>query len=240
MHYYLIIALKVFCFYHIYKNHKTYYWYFVVIFIPVAGGIFYIITQVLSGGDVDKIQNELTTIINPTKKVKDLERKIQFTDTYQNRIDLADAYFEIRAYKNAIVNYEKTLEDTVQNPEHSIKHLIQCYFEIEDYDKVIRYADKIKYLPEFKGSSSQFCYGLALQATGEIEKAEEELRQIDRPYSNYNERLQLAKFYLSHNKTEEGKTLLEEIYNESQYMTKTNRRLFRSTINEVIQLLKTV
>lgn len=240
MHYYLIITLKVFCLYHIYKNHKPYYWFFVVIFIPIAGGVFYIITQVLSGGDVDKIQNELTTIINPTKKVKDLERKIQFADTYQNRIDLADAYFEIKAYKNAIVNYEKTLEDTVQNPEHSIKHLIQCYFEIEDYDKVISYADTIRSLPEFKGSSSQFCYGLALQATGEIEKAEAELRQIDRPYSNYNERLQLAKFYLSHNKTEEGKALLEEIYNESEYMTKTNRRLYRATINEVIQLLKTV
>ena len=240
MHYYLIIALKIFCIYHIYKNHKPYYWFFVVIFLPIIGGLFYIITQVLSGRDVDKIQNELTTIINPTKKVRDLEHKIQFADTYQNRIDLADAYFEIKDYKNAIDNYEKSLEDKVQNSFHAIKQLIISYFQIEDYNKVLQYSDSIKTTSDFKGSSSQLCYGLALQELGRIEEAELQLKDIDRPYSNYNERLELAKFYLSHNKSEQGKLLLEEIYNESLHMTKMNRRLFRATIIEVERLLKSL
>lgn len=239
MHYYLFIALQAYCLYHIYKNQKPYYWFFVIFFIPVAGAIVYLITQVFTNGDVDSIQKEITSIVNPTKKIKDFEKKIEFTDTYANRIDLADAYFEIGAYKNAISNYEKTLEDEVQNSDYAHQQLILCYFQLKDFNKVIYFVEKIKGKSDFKGSKQQFCYGLALREKGELEEAEKQLKEIDRPYSNYTERLELAKFYLENDREEEGKSLLEEISNESQYMTKPNRRLFRQTISEVEQILKT-
>lgn len=240
MHYYLIIALKLFCLYHIYKNHKPYYWFFVIFLIPIAGALFYIITQVLTSRDVDTIQNEITSIVNPTKKIKDLETKIEFADTYANRIDLADAYFEIDAYQNAISNYKKTLDDKVQDSTHSYKQLAHCYFHMKDFDKVLDYVKKIKNRPDFKGSTQQFYYGLALREKGMLEEAEIQLKEIDRPYSNYSERLELAKFYLENNRIKEGKSLLEEISNEAQYMTKPNRRLFRKTISQVEQILKTL
>lgn len=240
MHYYLIIALQAFCLYHIYKNHKPYYWFFVVFLIPVAGAIVYLITQVFTSGDVNKIQDEITTIINPTKKIKDLEKKIEFADTYTNRIDLADAYFEIKAYQNAIMHYNKTLEDEVQNATYAYQQLILCYYGLNDFDKVVFYAEKINSQSEFSGSIQQFYYGLALKEKGQLEAAEKQLKTIDRPYSNYNERLQLAKFYIENNRVEEGKTLLQDISNESKNMTKPNRRLFRDTISEVHQILKTI
>ncbi|MBT8244306.1 MAG: hypothetical protein HKP48_12135 [Winogradskyella sp.] len=197
MHYYLFIALQAFCIYHIYKNQKSYYWFFIIFFIPLVGAIIYLITHVFTSGDVNKIQNELTSIVNPTKKIKDFEKKIQFSDTYASRVDLADAYFEIGAYQNAISNYEKTLEDEVQNSVYSYQQLILSYFQLKDFDNVLRYVEKIKGKPEFKGSKQQFCYGLALREKGELDLAEIQLKAIDRPYSNYSERLQLAKFYWS-------------------------------------------
>lgn len=238
MHYYLLIALQAFCFYHIYKNHKPYYWFFVVFFIPVLGGVFYIITQVLTTKDVDTFQKEITSIVNPTKKIKDLEKRIEFTDTYANRMDLADAYFEIKAYQNAIFNYKKTLEDEVQNATYSHQQLVVCYFQLKDFKNVIYHVEKIKMKPEFKGSKQQFCYGLALREKGQLEAAEVQLKEIDRPYSNYNERLELAKFYLENNRKQEGKSILEDINNEARHMTKPNRRLFKDTISEVNRILK--
>ncbi|TCK66887.1 hypothetical protein DFQ05_2173 [Winogradskyella wandonensis] len=240
MHYYLLIALQVFCLYHIYKNHKPYYWFFVIFFIPIAGAIFYIITQVLTNNDVNTIQKEITSIVNPTKKIKDLEKKIEFADTYANRMDLADAYFEIKAYQNAISNYEITLKDKSQNALYAHQQLVLCYFQMNDFNKVISHANEIKDKPEFKGSKQQFCYGLALREKGDLELAERELKAIDRPYSNYNERLELAKFYLENDRREAGKEILKDISNEAQHMTKPNRKLFRQTITEVEQLLKTL
>lgn len=238
MHYYLIIAFKLFCLYHVYKNRKPYYWFYVIFFLPIIGAVFYFITQVLTSRGVDKIQGELTTIINPTKKIKDLEKRIQFSDTYTNRINLADAYFDLEDFNKAVINYNKTLEDELQDASHTRKQLISCYFKLKDYDSLIAQVENIKDKRDFIGSKQQFFYGIALIEKGKLEAAEKQLKEIDRPYSNYNERLELAKFYLENNKELEGKDLLNEIYTESQYMTKPNRRTFRSTIAEVERLLK--
>ncbi|MFP4845385.1 hypothetical protein [Winogradskyella sp. PE311] len=240
MYYYLIVALQAFCIYHVYKNRKPYYWYFLIFFIPVFGSIIYIITQVYNKNDAEKIQEEFSSILNPTKKIKDLEKKIEFSDTYANRIELADAYAQNLDMPNAIVNYKKTLEDTDQNDLYARQQLVLCYFHLKDYDGVTEYAESIQDKIIFKGSKQQFCYGLALKDLGKMKEAEVQLKQIDRPYSNYDERLELAKFYLENNRIAEGKTLLKEISEESDHMTKPNRRIYKATIIEVERLLKSL
>ncbi len=238
MYFYLIVALQSYCIYHAYKNRKPYYWYFLVFFIPVFGSLIYIITQVYNRNDAEKIQGEITSIINPTGKIKDLEKRLEFSDTYTNRIELADAYIQNMDMPNAILNYKKTLEDTVQDAMYSQQQLVLCYFQLKDYLGVIEHAEVIKDKSEFKGSKQQFCYGLALKELDKLEEAEVQLKQIDRPYSNYAERFELAKLYLETDRRTEGEDLLNEIYSESQNFTKTNKSLYRATIAEVEKLLK--
>ncbi|TGV01228.1 hypothetical protein EM932_16450 [Flavivirga rizhaonensis] len=237
MVYYLIIGLKVYCFYHIYKNNNSYYWFFIILFIPIIGCVIYLITQVYNKRDAKKITNEITHIINPTKKVKDLEKQLQFSESYQNRVNLADAYLEIKDYNSAIPHYLEALEDSSQSDFYVIKQLIEAYFNIEDCKSVILYVEKIKEHPEFKKSRTQFLYGLALERVGKLEEAEENLKQIDIRYSFYNERLIYAKFLLSRDKKEQAKEVLEDVHTESQHMTKPNKRIYRGTILEVEKIL---
>jgi hypothetical protein len=240
MQYYLIVALQAFCIYHAFKNKKSFYWYFFILFIPLLGSIIYIITQVYNKSDAEKIQSEVTSIINPTKRISDLEKRIEFIDTYTNRVELADAYAQNNEVENAILNYNKTLEDKVQDDLYARQQLVLCYFQLKDYTAVVEQCELIKEKSQFKGSKQQFCYGYAFKELGKVEAAEEQLKQIDKPYSNYPERLELAKFYLETNRAEEGKTLLEEIHSESARMTKLNRKLYRLTIAEVERLLKSL
>ncbi|MFT5890240.1 MAG: CRP-like cAMP-binding protein [Dokdonia sp.] len=62
------------------------------------------------------IQKEITPIINPTKKVKDLERKIIFSDTIQNRVDLTEALQTIKT--NPIL--------------YTMKEIIQSHSNVSD------------------------------------------------------------------------------------------------------------
>lgn len=114
MYFYLIIALQGFCIYHMYKNRNPYYWAFLILFLPLVGCIIYFITQVYNKRDAEKISNEIAHVINPTKKVKDLEKRLEFSESYQNRVNLADAYIEIKDYNNAIPHYLEALEDKSQ------------------------------------------------------------------------------------------------------------------------------
>lgn len=237
MQYFLILLLQGYCIYHAYKNGSAYYWYFLIMFIPIVGCVIYLITQVYNKRDAEKIQEDIVSVINPTKKIKDLEKRLQFSETYQNRVDLADALLNIKDYKNAIPHYVEALKDGSQNDFYVTEKLVTAYYGMEDFDKVVLYAEKIQNQFEFKKSRAQFLYGLALEKLGDFEAAELNLRKIDIRYSFYNERLALAKFLVTRNKLEDAKDILEEIISESKNMTSTNKRMYRSTIHEVGKLI---
>lgn len=239
MYVYLILALQAYCLYHLYKNRNPYYWAFLIFFIPLIGCIIYLVTQVYNKRDAEKITNEITHIINPTKKIKDLEKRLQFSESYQNRINLADAYFEITDYNNALPQYLEALNDSSQNDFYVVSKLIEVFFLTEDYKSAVAYGDRIKHHLEFKKSRTQFIYGLALEKLGDFDAAEENLRQIDMRYSFYEERLILAKFLISREKKEEAKEILEDIQQESQHMTRGNRRNYQHAIQEAEKLLTT-
>ena len=240
MYFYLIVALQAYCLYHAFKNRKPIYWYFLIFFIPLLGSIIYLITQVFNQNDVDKIQEDITTALNPTKKIKELEAKIQHIDTYANRIDLADAYFKLGDFPKAILNYKKTLEDEVQDRTYATEQMMFSNFELKNYKEVIHQAETIKDTTEFKDSKAQFCYGMALKEDGDFKKAEIQLKQADKPFSNYKERLELAKLYLETDREAEAKPLLEELSYESNRLTIPNQKLYRETLQEIDRLLKTL
>lgn len=186
--------------------------------------------------DAGKIQENVVSIINPSKRIKDLEIKLKFSETYQNRVNLADAYVEIKNYDKAIPHYLSALEGNFQNDFYVIEQLIKSYFAIEDYKNVILYAEKIIEHVEFIKSKSQFLYGLALEKIGKLEEAEANLKQIDIRFSFYEERFVLAQFLINQNKTQEGKDILDEIHKESQFMTNQNKKIYKSTIVQVEKL----
>lgn len=235
MYYYLIIGLQIYCVYHAYKNRNDYYWYFIIFFIPLIGCIIYLLTQVVNKREVANITEEITTIINPTKKIKDLEQELNFSNTFQNRINLADAYKEIKDYKNAIFNYEEALKSNFKNDPFTLNKLIKCYFEMKDFDKVIEIASKINLDKDFK--ESVYYYGLALEEKGVLDEAEIQLKKVDLRYSNYDERIELANFLIRRDKKTEAKEVLEEILLEVKSMTKQNARKYRYIVAEVEKLL---
>lgn len=233
--YYLTIGLQVFCMYHAYKNSSNYYWYFIIFFLPLIGCIIYLFTQVINKQDITTITEEITTIINPTKKIKDLEKVLEFSNTFQNKVNLANGYHENKDYLNAILYYEQALEGNFKDDPYTINKLVHCYFETANFDKVIAYATKIDINKEFK--DSLYFYGLALEKKEMLEEAEIQLKKVDKRYSNYPERLELSKFLIRRNKTEDANEILSEMSSEITAMASKNRKKYNFMLGEVEKLL---
>ncbi|WP_299397005.1 hypothetical protein [uncultured Gelidibacter sp.] len=236
MYYYFIIAFQAYCIYHLFKNRNSFYWIFAIIFLPLVGCIVYLVTQVLTKRDTEKIQENLTTIIDPSKKIRDLEKKLEFTDTYENRVNLADAYLASHDYAKAILHYKKALEDKTQSGFYVKSQLVKAYYYSKDFEEVIRLGEILEPYKEFEKSHVPFYYGMALAEKDRTIEAEAQLKIIDKPYSNYNERLAFAKFLLNVEKTDAAKTLLDELHEEMQNMTKMNQRIYKVTAVEVEKL----
>lgn len=231
LYYYFIIAFQIFCIYHVYKNNSNYYWYFIIFFVPFLGCLVYLFTQVINKKDVTIITSEITNIVNPTKKIKELEQKLLFSNTFQNKINLADAYAENTDFKNAILYYEKAREGNFKNDPHTLNKLIKCYFQLKNYTKVIDYAEIINLEKNF--NESILFYGLALEEKGFIEKATNQFLKIDKRYSNYKERLEFANFYIRNHQTEKAKEILLELNTELLSISKDNFKKYRIIYNEV-------
>lgn len=242
MYLYLIIAFQGYCIYHLLKNKNSYYWIFAILFLPFIGCVTYLVTQVINKRETGKLQGSRITIIEPSKKnvssnvVKTLEHKLEFTDTYLNRVNLADAYLETNNYTSAIEHYQIALDDKTQNDFYVKDHLIKAYYSIKDYDQVIVLSDSLEVHKEYVKSEIPFFYGMALAEKDRTTEAEAQLRIIDRPYSNYNERVAFLKFLVRIDKIKDAKELLEELHVEMQNMTPMNKRIYKATILEVDKL----
>lgn len=235
-YYYALIAVQVYCLYHAYTHQKPFYWYFVIFIIPGFGSVLYILTQIVDAKNIKEIESEITTIINPSKKVKDAEKQLAFADTFQNRVALADAHFENADYENASTHYEAALKGNFHKDFYVMAQMISAMSQSQNYAEVIRLSEEIKDKHEFKNSKSQYIYGLALDKLGRIEEAEENLQPIDQRYSNYGERLVLAEFYHKNDKRTKAIEILDEIISESEHMTSQNRKIHRQTITNVRKL----
>jgi hypothetical protein len=240
LYYYLIIALQAFCIFHNIKYKNEVYWFYLIIFIPVLGSIIYLMMRVINKNDVVKVQEGLATVINPTRKVKALHKKLDFSDTFQNTVDLADAYFEINDFPNASKYYETSLESNFSTDVYVLSKLVESLFNEKKYKKLIPHFETLEDTRTSIKPINYMHYGLALDELGYSDDAEMQLKKVDNYYSNYEERTALAEFYINKNKFNDAKAILEEIAEESRNFTKDNRRIYRFTVNKVKTLLNSL
>jgi len=232
--------LQVFCIYHAYKNHKETHWYFIIFFIPVIGSIIYLITQVFKKQDLEKAQDSITKIINPTKKITDLERNLRFVDTNDNKVQLADAYFENNDFQKAINYYEESLDGLFSEDEYIHRQLVIAYFQTENYKQAISKGIIVEKNNAFKKSDGYYFYGQALAKENKKDKAITIFKFIDRPFSNYEKRLNYAKYLINLGDTNSAKEILQELSNESLQVSKQVKRQNSFTFNDVNKTLSTL
>lgn len=233
MLYYLVIALQIACAYHVYKTQNQTFWYFVILLIPVLGCIVYIVTQMVQRQHVESVQKDLIHTLNPTKKVKDLQQQVDFADTFQNRLLLADGHLEMRAFAKAETEYLLALKGSHANDYYGQCQLLAAYYAQEKYNEAIALGKKLETHTPFEGSETQFTYGLSLAKAKNHDAAEKILTKIDKRYSNYRERLILAEYFIDQEKSTAAKEILTEMQSEGLNMTKPNLRLYRETFTRV-------
>ncbi|PZX44464.1 hypothetical protein LX97_01482 [Nonlabens dokdonensis] len=238
--YYLTIALQIYCFYHAYQNRSELYWYAIIFFLPVIGCLIYVFLKIINKKDSNVIGEEITTAINPGKRIKDLIEKVEFADTFSNRLALADAYLQRKEYENALENYEVLLDGAHKNDTYLQEQLVITNYHLKNYESVIELAKPLKANSENRALKVIFYLGLSYKALDKFNNAEKNLRALDIRYSNYPERLVLAQFLLEREKVDDAKELVSELLSEHNYMSKPNKRIYRDTFMKVKKLSDTL
>ena len=189
--------------------------------------------------DIGTVQDRPVTVLKPSKKITDLEKKFKFSESFENQSALADAYLEVGLYDQAIENYKACLSGTFKNDFYVTTRLQEAYYFSSSFDESIQCAETIKGKPKFEKSRSAFIYALALEKSGALAEAERYLVQFDAPYSRYEERLELARFYIRNSKKDKATELLTEMVSESEGMSIVSYRKNGKSIKIARELLQT-
>jgi len=210
------------------------------VFIPVLGSLLYLFMNVIRRSDLENAQGNLVQTFNPTKKIRDLEKKVKFSETFENKVALADEYLKQGGYANAIEYYELSLKDTFANDYYVLTKLQEAHYLNDDVEKSLAVAEKIKDNKAFRKSRANLLYALALDKKGDYATAEEQFRLFDARYNYYEERLALARFLIRRNKQIDAKEVLQGLINESENMSKqsfrTNKFFIRQAKEELNNL----
>ncbi len=176
-------------------------------------------------------------MINPGGNIKKLEEELRFTDTFANRVKLADAYLAAGQTDKAIDLYKGSLTGAFSENEHVLMQLIAAYYEQQRYDEIIPLAKKIYKLPQFVRSKAHMLYAMSLENTGNIEQAENEFKAMKGRYSYFEQRYQYGLFLIRQGREKDAWQIFTDMLNEEQHLgqleKKSNRVWFVKTKEEL-------
>jgi len=222
--YYITIALQAYCAYHSYSRGTLGRWIWIIVFLPVIGSLIYVYSEILNNRSFRKPAIDMGAVFNPGGKIKKLEDELRFTDTFTNKVKLADAYLEAGLTDKAIALYTSSLTGAFSENEHVIAQLMIAYFQIEQYEKVIPLAKKIYKLPQFARSKAHIAYAKSLEYTGNTEQAENEFKAMKGRYSYFGPRYEYGLFLMRTDRNEEAFDVFTEMLNEEKHLGSTERK----------------
>jgi hypothetical protein len=237
-YYYIIIALQVYCAVHSYRRGTLGNWIFFIIFLPLLGSLFYLYREVLNNRTAFKTTIKSTMpVINQKVNIKKLEDELRFTDTFANKVKLADAYLATGQTDKAIDLYTSSLTGAFAENEHVMAQLMIAYFEQQRYNEVIPLGKKLYKLPQFARSKAHIVYALSLENLGETEQAENEFKAMKGRYSYFEPRYQYGLFLVRAGREQDARQIFTDMLNEEPQLgpveKKANRIWFSKAKEEL-------
>lgn len=225
--YYIELALQGICVLHCIRRGTQNKWLWIIVFLPVIGCIVYVFSEVRLNRRIGKPQIDIAAVINPGAKIKKLEDNLRFTDTFDNKIKLADAYLAAGQTDKAVELYEKSLTGAFAENEYGITQLATAYYEQERYEDVIAMLKKINKTQQFARSRAHLLYAKALELTGNEQLAETEFKSMKGRYSNFEQRYEYGLFLIRADRIEEAYDLFSQMLDEAPHLSNMERRNHR-------------
>ncbi len=116
---------------HVFKTGRERYWIYILLFLPVAGGIAYFVVEILpdllGNRNVRNAGRTITRMVNPGKELTELEERARRTPTVSNMTALANFYLDAGRRDEAIDLYHKCLVGPFSNDPEIILNLARAY-----------------------------------------------------------------------------------------------------------------
>ncbi|WP_295667041.1 tetratricopeptide repeat protein [uncultured Mucilaginibacter sp.] len=243
-YYYIIIGLQIFCGIHSYRRGTLNRWIFLIAFLPLIGSLYYLFSEVLSNKSsfraINKPAIDIGATINPGGRIKKLEEELQFTNTFANKVKLADAYLAAGQTDKAIDLYRSSLTGAFDENEHVMAQLIIAYYAQQRYEEVIPLAKKLYKLPQFARSKAHLLYAQSLENLGKIDEAEAEFKAMKGRYSYFEQRYEYGLFLMRQERDDDARQIFTDILAEEPHLGSVEKKSNRVWLSKAKEELRKI
>ncbi len=226
------IALVV----HIVKTGRNTTWIWVVVLLPLAGSIAYIIVELLpellGSRTGRRAKKNISQLLNPNKDIQNATTNYIITDTVENTANLAQECLNKGIYDEAKQLYEKCLTGIHEHEPHLMYGLAQAEYGLGNFIAVRHTLDKlIENNSDYKNVDAHLLYAKSLEKANEIELALKEYEVLSGYYPGPEATVRYAILLKSQGRNTESKALLSDVVQKAKVLGKQYNSMHKEWIN---------
>lgn len=228
-----ILLLQLFCLYHAYSNNAEQRWYWFILFFPLFGCLIYLYHHFYSRQNIENLSEGIKESFNQNYRLEKLEKELDFSDTVSNKMLLAQEYMKKGAYAKAMLLYKSCLTGVHKDDPAILKKLVESCYQIGHYEQAVQYGKQLKNDKPFTQSKERIALAWSYYHIHDIKTAQQNFEAMNNRFSNYEHRLDYAKFLNKIGELEESKTLLAEMLREMDAMDRNEKRAKRNIHHKI-------
>lgn len=214
------IIIQVLLVLHVVKTGRNTTWIWIVVMLPIAGSIAYIIIEILpdmAGSRTGRTaKRKVIEVLNPDKDINQATSNYSVTDTVENSMKLANECINKEMYEEANELYRKCLSGVHEHDPDIMYGLAESEYGLSNYAEVKFILDKlIEHNPEYKNQDAHLLYAKSLEQLDELKQAIEEYEILDSYYSGPEPTYRLAMLLKKQGQEQKAMELLKKIIHKS-------------------------
>jgi hypothetical protein len=214
---------------HVLKTGRNTMWIWVVVMLPMAGPIAYVVIEILPELSRSRVARRVLTnakrSIDPTRELRTAQQKLRTNDSIDSRRRVADELCNAGNYAEAVHYYQQALVGLYEHDPHLLLGLARAQFELGEATPVRETLDRlIKENPDFKSSDGHLLYARALEAEGNTRKACEEFATLVKYFPGAEARYRYAMILRKVGETKHAQDVLTQLLNDAEVATKHYRK----------------
>ncbi|WP_020558754.1 tetratricopeptide repeat protein [Thiofilum flexile] len=203
----LSIIIQISLVIHIVKTGRNTTWVWIVVLLPLAGSIAYLIVEVLpellNTRSGRQARRALEQKINPNKEVKAAIHQFKLSDSIENTLKLANELYQKQAYAEAKELYAKSLTGIYAHAPDIMHGLAKTEFALGNFATTKKLLDElIQHNPDFKNPDAHLLYARTLDALEDYAGANEEYEALHKYFAGPD-----ADYYYAQMQQKQGNTI---------------------------------
>lgn len=228
MFFFIPMVLQLLLIIHVIRNGKNTSWIFILIFLPAVGAIAYFIIEILpslkTSGTTANVADSVIKMVNPTRRLKELEQSLKYSDTITNRIDYADELFTCGYYEKSSEVYETCLVGMFKNNEDVKLKLARAYFCGAHEQKALDLLSQIKNIERVEDKLLLIRTKEKLEPIAAVEK---EYKKLFNSTMDFETGYHYARFQKNNDRLEDSKKIIsameESLKIQKRYKSKLKK-----------------